>query len=289
MLARTGKMGALAVVAFAIFAMPAMAHAKEESGVAATVNGDKILKSDVMGVLKLNNVKEEDAAKAYPVVVDEIINEKLIDNAAAKADVEKSQAYQQRLAQAKEQLLKQVYLETFLKDKVTDKAVKAEYEKFKAENKGKQEVHARHILVKTEDEAKQVIKDLDSGAKFEDLAKERSSDPSAKNGGDIGWFAKGELIPEFSDAAFKLSKGTYTKEPVKSQFGWHVIYVEDKRERTVPDEKAVDNAIRQKLGQEAVKNLVEGLRAKADIKRFDINGKPVAASAAAPETSTRKD
>jgi peptidyl-prolyl cis-trans isomerase C len=271
---------ALAVVALAVMGAPAMAHAKEESGVAATVNGDKILKSDVMGVLKLNNVKDEDQAKAYPVVVDEIINEKLIDSAAAKADVENSAVYKQRLAAAKEQLLKTVYLENFLKDKITDKAVKAEYDKFKAENKGKQEVHARHILVKTEDEAKQVIKDLNSGAKFEDLAKERSSDPSAKNGGDIGWFAKGELIPEFSDAAFKLDKGAYTKEPVKSQFGWHVIYVEDKRERSVPDLKTVENAIRNKLGQDAVKNLVEGLRKTADIKRFDINGKPVAAAGA---------
>src|ERR1700751_539017 len=135
MLARTGKMGyaVLVFVALAVMGAPAMAHAKEESGVAATVNGDKILKSDVMGVLKLNNVKDEDQAKAYPVVVDEIINEKLIDNAAAKADVEKNPGLQHRLSQAKEQLIKTVYIASFLKDKVTDKAVKAEYDKFKAE------------------------------------------------------------------------------------------------------------------------------------------------------------
>ncbi len=286
MSALTQKMGyaALAAVVMAVMTVPTLAQAKaEDSTVVAVVNGDKILKSDVVGVLKLNNVKDEDTAKAFPLIVDEMINEKLVDAAAAKANVEKSQEFQQRLEQAKAQLVKTMYLEGFLKDKVTDSAIKAEYNKFKSDNKGKQEVHARHILVKTQEEAEQVIKDLDNGAKFEDLAKERSSDPSAKNGGDIGYFAKGELIPEFSDAAFKLKPGTYTHEPVKSQFGWHVIQVVDKRDRQVPDLKTVENQIRNKLGQDAVKSLVQGLRAKADIKRFDMDGKPVS------DDSTKKD
>ena len=148
-------------------------------------------------------------------------------------------------------------------------------ERFKKENKGKQEVHARHILLATEEEAKQAIKSLEGGAKFEDLAKERSSGPTAKNGGDVGYFAKGEIVTEFSDAAFKLKPGTYTKAPVKSQFGWHVIYVEDKRERAVPDIKDIEASIRNKLGQDAIESLVKSLRAKADIKRFGMDGKPV--------------
>ncbi len=276
MLAHKLNFATMAVVAMAVMAVPTLAQAKaDDSTPAAIVNGDKILKSQVEGLMKMNNVKEEDAQKAYPVIVDQIINEKLIDAAATKADVQKTPEFQQRMADAKEQLIKTMYLETYLKDKVNDRAIKAEYDKFKKDNKGKEEVHARHILVKTEDEAKKVIVDLNNGAKFDDLAKERSSDPSAKNGGDIGYFAKDELIPAFSDAAFKLKKGTYTKEPVKSQFGWHVIYVEDKRERVVPDQKTVEGAIRNKLGQDAVKQLLASLSAKADIKRFDINGKPV--------------
>jgi len=283
MLAQIGKTGfaAMAIVAMAMMAVPTLAQAKADDNgtVAAIVNGDKITKSQVENVMKLNNVKEEDEAKAYPVIVDEIINEKLIDAAAEKADVQKSPEFQQRLQEAKEQLVKQMYLESYLKTKVDDKAVKAEYEKFKKDNKGKEEVHARHILLKTEDEAKKVIKDLNDGAKFEDLAKERSSDPSAAKGGDIGWFAKDELIPAFSDAAFKLKPGSYTKEPVKSQFGWHVILVVEKRDRVVPDLKDVEGAIRNKLGQEAVKKLLANLTAKADIKRFDIDGKPVSGDA----------
>ena len=278
MLARTGKMGyaAMAVVAMAAMAVPTLAHAKaEDSGVAAVVNGDKITKSQVEGFMKANNVKSEDEPKVYPVVVNQIIDEKLLQEAAKQSNVENSPEFQQRLAAAKEALVKQVYLENYLKDKVNDKAVKAEYEKLKKDNKGKEEIHARHILVKTEEEAKKVIADLDSGAKFEDLAKERSSDPSAKSGGDIGYFAKGELVPAFSDAAFKLKPGTYTKEPVKSQFGWHVIMVEDKRERVIPEQKVIEDRLRNGLAQEAVKKLIQSLSAKADIKRFDMDGKPM--------------
>ena len=264
----------MAVVAMAIMAAPIQAKA-DDGTVVAVVNGDKILKKDVMGVIKLNNVKEEDTAKAFPVVIDQMINEKLIDAETAKTSIEKTPEFQQRMAAAETQLVKTMFLENYLKDKVTDKAIKAEYDKFKKDNKGKMEVHARHILVKTEAEAKEVIKDLDSGAKFEDLAKEKSVDPSAKNGGDIGYFAKDELIPEFSAAAFGLKPGTYTHAPVKSQFGWHVIYVMDKRERVVPEMKTVEASIRNKLGQDAVQKLIGDLRAKADIQRFDMDGKPV--------------
>lgn len=273
MLKQNKKMGLAALAFAALLAAPTLAQAKDD--VAATVNGSTITKKEVMSVLKLNNVKDEEAPKLYPRVVDDLINQKLVAEATAKANIEQDPVFQQRMAQTKEQLIQNMFIEKYLKDKVTDKAVKAEYDKLKKENKGKTEVHARHILVKTEEEAKQVIKDLESGAKFEDLAKERSSDPSAKNGGDIGYFTKDELIPEFSAAAFDLKPGTYTKTPVKSQFGYHVIYVQDKRDRSVPDLKAVETQIRQKLGQEAVQKLVMDLRAKADIKRFDMDGKPV--------------
>lgn len=274
------KMGlaAMAIVAMTTMTVSGAASATANPGsdsVAAIVNGDKILKNDVMNVIKSMTVAEADRDKAYPVIVDQMVNEKLIDIETAKAEIEKDPMFQARVAAAKAQLVKTIYLEKYLKDKITDKAIKAEYDKFKKENKGKEEVHARHILVASEDEAKQVIKDLDAGAKFETLAKERSSGPTAKTGGDVGYFAQGEIIPEFSNAAFQLKPGTYTKSPVKSPFGWHVIFVEDMRERVVPDMKDVEASIRSKLGQEAVEKLVKSLRAKADVKLFDINGKPV--------------
>jgi peptidyl-prolyl cis-trans isomerase C len=269
---------AVAIMAMSMMALTAMAMAKVNPAdeiVVATVNGDKIFKKDVLGAIKTLPVPSADTEKVFPVIVDQMINEKLIDGETAKAEIEKSAEFQARFAAMKAQLVKTVYLEKYLKDKITDKTVKAEYDKFKKENKGKEEVHARHILVSSEEEAKKIIKELDGGAKFADLAKEKSSGPTAKNGGDVGFFAKGEIIPEFSDAAFNLKPGTYTKTPVKSQFGWHVIYVEEKRERAVPDLKEVEAAIRNKLGQGAIENLVKGLRAKADIKHFSMDGQPL--------------
>lgn len=282
MLAKRMGYAAAAAVAIALTAVPTLSQAKaEDGGVAAVVNGNKIYKSQVETFMKANNVKAEDQSKVYPIVLDQLVDERLLQDAAHSANIEKSAEFQQRLAQLKENLAKQTYLENYLKDKVNDKVVKAEYEKLKKENKGVEEIHARHILLKTEDEAKQVIKSLDNGAKFEDLAKERSTDPSGKNGGDIGYVAKSDpILPAFTEAAFKVKPGTYAKEPLKTQLGWHVIMVEDKRERVVPELKTVEERIRNGLAQEAVKKLIQSLSTKADIKRFGMDGKPLAAGSA---------
>jgi len=269
---------AAALATTALFAPHAVFAKDSASGnpVVATVNGGKILKSDVTNAIQtLPQLQGADTEKVFPMVVDQIINEKLLDTETAKTKITDDADFKKRLDILKSQLIKQVYLERFLKDKVTDAQVHAEYEKFKKDNEGKEEIHARHILVPTEEEAKQVIKDLDGGAKFEDLAQKRSSGPTAQRGGDLGYFSKEDMLPEFSDAAFKLKKGEYTKTPVKTQFGWHVILVEDRRARTVPEFKEVEAAIRNKLGQQALDGLVKQLRAKADIKKFDMNGKPV--------------
>ena len=268
---------AAAIVATALFAAPAVAAAAADETVIAIVNGDKIMKKDVMSAMKNLPVKPgKDTDKLFPLVVDEIINEKLIDEASTAAKIDQSDDYKKKLDALKGQLVKQLYVEKILKDKVSDSAVKAEYKKFKEENEGKQEVHARHLLVKTEEEAKQAIKDLDAGEKFDAVAKSRSSDEgSAANGGDLGWFAEEDMLPEFSKAAFSLKPGSWSKQAVKTKFGWHVIKVEAKRFREVPEMAKVEQAIRQKLTQDAVKDLILKLRAKAEIKMFDMNGKPL--------------
>jgi peptidyl-prolyl cis-trans isomerase C len=268
---------ALALFAAGLYVKPALAAAAADDTVIATVNGDKIMKKDVMAAIKKLPIQSKDTEKVFPMVVDEIINEKLIDDATNAAKIEQSDEYKKQLDALKSQLAKQMYVDKFLHDKVSDKVVKAEYAKFKKANEGKQEVHAKHLLVKSDEEAKQAIKDLDDGAKFEDLVKQRSSDTaSAANGGDLGWFAEEDMLPEFSKAAFALKPGSYSKEPVKTRFGYHVIYVIDKRARQVPPlEGPVSDAIRKKLSQDAVKDLIESLRSKAQIKMFDINGKPL--------------
>lgn len=243
--------------------------------VVAIVNGDKIMKKDVMDAVKNLPVKGADAEKVFPMVLDQVISEKLLDKAVSDAKIEQSKEYKERFAILQTQLAKQMYMEKMLKDKISDGKIKAEYEDFKNQNKGKVELHARHILVPSKEEAMEAIQKLDKGEKFADVAKDMSSGPTARAGGDLGWFAKEDMLPEFSDAAFKLKPGSYTKEPVKTQFGYHVIFVEDKRTRQVPSLKEVEGPIRNKLGQDALEDLVKGLRAKADIQRFDINGKPL--------------
>src|SRR5262249_30796388 len=162
-------------------------------------------KKDVMDAVKKLPIQSKDTEKLFPLVVDEIINEKLIDDATKAAKIDQSEEYKSQLDALKGQLAKQMYVDKYLKDKISDKAAKAEYGKFKKENEGKQEVHAKHLLVKTEEEAKQAIKDLDDGAKFEDVAAQRSSDTnSAQHGGDLGWFAEEDMLPEFSKAAFAM-------------------------------------------------------------------------------------
>jgi peptidyl-prolyl cis-trans isomerase C len=270
------KITLFAALAAALVALPHNLSAKETpADAAAIVNGSKILRSDVSAAIK--TIPNANPDEMYPRVVDGMINEKLIDDETTKAQITSDPEYKKRLDMAKAEIARQLYIDKYMKDKVTDSAVAAEYAKFKKENEGKQEVHARHILVPTEEEAKQVIKDLDGGAKFEDLAKKRSSGPTAQNGGDLGYFTKEDMLPEFSDAAFKLDKGQYTKAPVKTQFGWHVILVEDKRARQVPELKSVEGAIRNSLSRQAIAELVERLRSKATIQIFDKDGKPVEA------------
>ncbi len=276
---------ATALVVTALFVHPVQGAAAADGDVAAIVNGQKIFKKDVMSAIKElgQRLGSTDTKQVYPMVVDQIINEKLLDDAALAAKVDESKEYKERVNVIKVQLVKQMYFERLLKNKVSNDAVKAAYNQFRNENKGKIEVHARHILVPSEVEAKQAIKDLDAGQKFEEIARRRSSGPTAKSGGDLGYFLKDEMIPAFSAVAFSLKPGTYSKEPVATEFGWHVILVEDKRERTVPELKDVETPIRNKLSQQALLKVVQDLRAKADVKLFDVDGKPVNGPMAVPD------
>ncbi len=270
--------GLATLMACAVIApQESFAATSKEEGVVAIVNGDKILKKDVMTALETLPIKGDDAKALMPMVLNQIIDEKLIDDAVVDAKIGESKEYKERLEVLRSQLSKQMYIEKMLKSKLSDDAVKAEYNKFKKEHKGKKEIHARHILLKTEVEAKQVIKDLDAGKDFAELATSRSEGPTSKNGGDLGFFAAEEMVPEFSTAAFKLKVGSYTKEPVKTQFGYHVIKVEEARDRKIPELAEVDGAIRNKLGQEALQKLLADLRGKAKIQLFDADGKPAAA------------
>ncbi len=173
------------------------------------------------------------------------IDVKLLAKDAAAEKLDQTPDFQSHMAYLRDRELHNAYFKAHVADGITDDEVKARYDKEVAALPKQEEVHARHILVKTEDEAKAIIKELDGGKDFATLAKEKSTDPNKADGGDLGYFAHGRMVKEFEDAAFALPVGTYTKAPVKSDFGWHVIKVEDKRVAPPPPFDQVKDQVRQ--------------------------------------------
>ncbi len=165
--------------------------------------------------------------------------------------------------------LHNAYFKKHVVDTVTPDEVKARYDKEVAALPKQEEVHARHILVKTEDEAKDVIKELDAGKDFAELAKEKSTDPNKADGGDLGYFTKDRMVPEFEDAAFALEKGTYSKTPVKTQFGFHVIKVEDKRDAPPPPFEQVKEQVRQLVMRDKYLELLAKAKETSKVEIMD--------------------
>ncbi len=198
-------------------------------------------------------------------IINELVNRELLHQAALKEKIENDETVAFQLKQLKVDALIQGLIKKLSKDKsITDKDLKKEYDKRIAGAK-LSEYKARHILLKTEEEAKTVIAELDSGSKFEDLAKKKSTGPSAKDGGDLGWFNPSQMVPPFSQAVAQMKKGSYTKKPVKTQFGWHVIKLEDIRKRTPPKFEDIKPQLRMVLQNQRIQEYITNLRKKAKI------------------------
>ena len=196
-----------------------------------------------------------------------VIDRELLVQEAQKQGLDATPEFKTQMEFTRDSLLIRDLVTNFQKtNPITDAEVQAEYDKFVAHNSGK-EYRARHILVEKEDEAKAIIAQLKKGAKFEALAKKLSKDPgSGANGGDLDWAAPGNYVKEFSDAMVKLAKGKYTETPVKTQFGYHVIRLDDVREAQLPKLEEIKPQITQQLGQQKLMKFQEDLRAKAKIE-----------------------
>ncbi|MCK6426419.1 MAG: peptidylprolyl isomerase [Burkholderiaceae bacterium] len=197
-------------------------------------------------------------------VKDELVLREIFVQEAERNGVQRSEEYRQQMELARQSLLiRELFAAYQKKNPITDEQVKAEYDKLKGQA-GQKEYRARHILVEKEEDAKALIAKLEGGAKFEDLAKASSKDPgSAPNGGDLDWAEPGNFVPEFSKAMTSLEKGQFTKAPVKSQFGWHVIRLEDTRDAQFPPLDDVKPQLRQRLEQQRMAKYQEDLKAKA--------------------------
>ena len=261
------KLKTLAAVALvAAMAVHGGARAEDADPVVAKVGGEDVRQSELnlaLGGLdpQLQQMPEEQKRAA---ALSAIIDVKLLSATAEKEGLQDDATFKQRVAYLTERELHNAYFKKHVVDAITKEEVKARYDKEVAAIPVQDEVKARHILVKTEDEAKEIIKELDAGKSFVELAKAKSTDPNKNDGGDLGYFTKGRMVPEFETAAFALEKGTYTKTPVKTQFGFHVIKLEDKRDAPPPAFEQVQDQVKQLVMRDKYVAILE--KAKADQK-----------------------
>jgi peptidyl-prolyl cis-trans isomerase C len=200
-------------------------------------------------------------------IKDEVINREIFMQEAQKLGIDATDDFKNQMEQARQAvMIRALFADFQKKNPVTDAEVKSEYDKFAAANGGK-EYRARHILVEKEDEAKKLIADIKKGGKFEDIAKKNSKDPgSGANGGDLDWANAGSYVAEFSQAMTKLEKGKMTDAPVKSQFGYHIIRLDDVRQAQLPPLEQVKPQISQQLVQQKLATFQQELRMKAKIE-----------------------
>ena len=242
-----------------------------DSKVLARVNGDDITETDLQNTVKAlpDSYQKWPEKMLRPVVLDQLINSKLVLAEALKMKLVDDPLVGRKMELAKDQVIQEAYLNRELKGKINDSSVKEEYNRFLKSNPKQDEIHARHMLVDSEDDAKALIEKLNKGANFADLAKDNNKGPEKAKGGDLGWFTKDDMVAEFSDAAFKLKKGEYTRDPVKSPFGWHVILLEDRRERKAPKFEEVKDQLAMQLSQRLIKEKLDSLKKNNKVEVFE--------------------
>lgn len=249
--------------------------------VAATVDGAPISKAQLDGIMQQQAAQGmPDTPESRKMVIDNLALQILVAKQASGKGLDKTPEVAAALEMARQSILANAFVKDYIKTSpVTDEALKTEYEAFKAKSGGS-EYKARHILVKTEDEAKDVIAKIKKDIKaFDGLAKAKSMDPGSKaSGGDLGWFNPAGMVPEFGAAVAKLEKGKFTEQPVKTQFGYHVIVLDDSRSTPVPAFDDVKAQLTQQLQQKNLKALLDETKAKAKIEI--VGAAAVAASAA---------
>ena len=277
-LAAAAATGCLAV------ALLAGSPARADDPVLAKVNGSDIRQSDVTLAEEelAPSLAQMDPATKKDNVLSFLIDLRIVAKAAEDKKLENTEDFKKRLAFTRSRLLMDNLLATEGKAATTDDAMKKVYEEASKQITGEQEVHARHILVESEDDAKAVKVELDKGADFAELAKKKSKDPGASDGGDLGFFTKEQMVPEFSAVAFALEPGKIS-DPVKSQFGWHIIKVEEKRSRQAPGFDQVKGQIETYVTRKAQADYVAKLREAAKVERMDKTAEPAAKPDAKPE------
>jgi peptidyl-prolyl cis-trans isomerase C len=270
----------LAAAALAVLTLAAPTQAQQPADpVLAVVNGAPIKKSDLEAAHQAlpEQYRQVPLEQIYEPLLERVIDGRLLLAEAEKRDLAKDPEVQAEIAQARNDVLRDSLVERAIQESATQERLQAAYDALKSQpGFAYEEVHARHILLADEAAAREVIKQLQNGADFAELAKAKSTDPSAQsNAGDLGYFRREAMVPEFAEAAFKIEPGSIGQEPVKSPFGWHVIKVEDRRQK-VPSFAEKEPELREQVAREAVTALLAEMRKGAAIERFNLDGTPKA-------------
>ena len=256
----------------------AAAPAAAPDPVVARVGTDEIHASDLSEAAQTlpEELRGMPAPVLFPMLLDQLVDRRAIVIAARRDGLERDPAVRRQVARATDTALQNALLTREIAPGLTDEAIKARYDRDVAGKAGEQEAHARHILVADEDTAKGIIVELKGGADFAELAKKNSTDPAGStNGGDLGFFKRGDMLPEFAEAAFGLQPGQVTEAPVKTRFGWHVIKLEEVRTAPPPALDQVRDELRQQLIQEGVSRVLAAAKQGIPVQKFNLDGTPL--------------
>lgn len=272
-------------------AASALASSGGDDPVVARVNGQVVHRSDLEIQLRSAppQIQQQPLDKIYPALINNMVNAELLEQASKKAKVDQTPRVKQEIAAAQTQILVNAYVASLARSQITEAKMRQAYDQYAKEAPQTEEVHARHILVPSEQEAKDIIEQLKKGADFATLAKDKTTDPSGKsNGGDLGYFTKQDMVPEFANAAFAMKPGDFSQTPVHTQFGWHVIKVEDRRPGKAATYEQAAPAIQDQMVQQIVAQKLQELRGQAKIEVFGPDGKALAANAPAPQAAPQQ-
>ena len=276
------KLIKLFVIAAVMCASPAYAAPKakaktavDKAPVAAVVNGKKVYIKELQELKDaVPQLQQISLDALYEQLQASMIDATLLSQAAEKEKIKNDPQYKKLAAEMEEQLARRLYLDKKIKEMRTKDKMQKIYAQYLKDNPPQEEVKASHILVKTEREAADIIKQLNAGADFAEIANKKSIDPSG-NGGDLGFFSRETMVPEFAEAAFSMKEGELSQKPVKTQFGYHVIKVEKRRIAEPPAFEEVETQLSERFNVDASDEVMKNLRSKAKIVRYDINGKPL--------------
>ena len=250
---------------------------KMETKIVATVDGKPIFLSDIIGMAQRlpEQYRKMSLEAVYPSLLTRAIDSKLVTLEGRRAGFSKDPDVKKRLLDVEDQIISEIFLTKTIGSQVTEEALQKIYSETKSEMASGDQIKARHILLDSEEKAMEIIKKLQAGGEFAKLASEYSTGPSAASGGDLGWFGEGQMVPEFSKAAFALNPGDIVTKPVKTQFGWHIILVEDRKVSAPPSFDEAKEQLASTMSQKLLKELIETLRTKAKIVRFKADGTPI--------------